>query len=104
MISNRSLWAKLGRDATGAIVRWHSLVDHSADVAAVVEALLAPSTLRQRLAKTANVPDLDETTCARLAALSFLHDRQSEPRLPRPRRPARAADRSYRSGRLDFSW
>src|SRR4051794_4390142 len=35
MISNQILWAKLGRNTTGAIVRWHSLVDHSADVAAV---------------------------------------------------------------------
>src|SRR4051812_27230155 len=74
MISSQSLWAKLGRDATGAIVRWHSLVDHSADVAAVVEALLVLPTLRQRLARAANVCDLDEVTNARLAALSFLHD------------------------------
>src|SRR4051812_9629788 len=55
MISNQILWAKLGQNTTGAIVRWHSLVDHSADVAAVVESLLAPSTLRRRLAKVADV-------------------------------------------------
>ena len=74
MISNQILWAKLGQNTTGAIVRWHSLVDHSADVAAVVESLLAPSTLRRRLAKVADVPDLDAVTCACRAVLSFLHD------------------------------
>jgi Cas3, HD domain len=35
-----SLWAKLERNCSQQIVGWHSLVDHSADVAAVVEALL----------------------------------------------------------------
>ncbi len=58
----------------GRIVGWHSLVDHSADVAAVVGALLVQPTLHRRLAATAGRPDLDQATIARLAALSFLHD------------------------------
>jgi HD domain len=33
-------WAKLSRDETDAVVGWHSLIDHSADVAAVFEAIL----------------------------------------------------------------
>src|SRR4051794_21352446 len=73
-ITSQALWAKLERDDVGRVVRWHSLVDHSADVAAVVEALLYQPTLRRRLAATAGWPDLDEVTIARLAGLSFLHD------------------------------
>jgi CRISPR-associated endonuclease/helicase Cas3 len=74
VITRQALWAKLERDDVGRIVGWHSLVDHSADVAAVVEALLVQPTLHRRLAATAGRPDLDQATIARLAALSFLHD------------------------------
>ena len=74
MITSASLWAKLKRDPTGRVIGWHSLVDHSADVAAVVEALLLQPTIRKRLATAAGRTDLDEGTCARLSALSFLHD------------------------------
>jgi CRISPR-associated endonuclease/helicase Cas3 len=69
-----SLWAKLKRDAAGEVSGWHSLVDHSADVAAVIEALLAQPTINQRLARAAGRTDLDTRTCERLAALAFLHD------------------------------
>jgi CRISPR-associated endonuclease/helicase Cas3 len=68
------LWAKISRNATGHIIGWHSLIDHSADVAAVVEALLAQPTVNARLACTAGLKTLDDTMCARLAALTFLHD------------------------------
>ncbi|AWN40504.1 hypothetical protein DK389_08130 [Methylobacterium durans] len=68
-----SLWAKLQRGDEG-IAAWHSLVGHSADVAAVVEALLQIPTLQQRLATTAGWRELDPVTITRLAALSFLHD------------------------------
>jgi CRISPR-associated endonuclease/helicase Cas3 len=69
-----TLWAKLERDSSRQIVGWHSLVDHSADVAAVVSVLLTQPTLNQRLAAAAGRTALDTVTCARLAALSFLHD------------------------------
>lgn len=68
-----TLWAKLRCEA-GETQRWHSLVDHSADVAAVIAALLAQPTIRCRLATAAGRADLDEVTCARLTALAFLHD------------------------------
>jgi CRISPR-associated endonuclease/helicase Cas3 len=69
-----SLWAKLCRDGARRITGWHSLVDHSADVAAVVAALLEQPTINQRLARAAGRDALDTITCARLAALAFLHD------------------------------
>lgn len=69
-----SLWAKISRNSGGRITGWHSLIDHSADVAAVIEALLAQPTLNLRLARTAGLTELDDTACARLAALAFLHD------------------------------
>jgi len=67
------LWAKLEFEADRP-VRWHALVDHSADVAAVMAVLLAQPTIRQRLAVAARRPELDDVTCARLVALAFLHD------------------------------
>lgn len=73
MITSSHLWAKLKREGD-AIVSWHSLVDHSADVAAVVEALLAQPTILKRLAGAAGLKTLDPLTCARLTALAFLHD------------------------------
>jgi CRISPR-associated endonuclease/helicase Cas3 len=74
MISPAVLWAKLRRDDAGRVIAWHSLVDHSADVAAVIETLLAQPILRGRLATAAGMRDLDRVTRARLAALAFLHD------------------------------
>src|ERR1700735_1188662 len=69
-----SLWAKLKWDCSQRIMGWHSLVDHSCDVAAVIAALLAQPTINQRLAAAAGRTELDAVICARLAALSFLHD------------------------------
>ena len=69
-----ALWAKLERNPDGQITGWHSLIDHSADVAAVIEALLAQPTLNRRLAHAAGLIELDNVTCARLSALAFLHD------------------------------
>jgi precorrin-6A synthase len=50
------------------------LIDHSADVAAVIEALLAQPTLNHRLAQAAGLAKLDGVVCARLAALAFLQN------------------------------
>lgn len=67
------LWAKLRRSSDMSVVAWHSLYDHSADVAAVMEALLAVPTISDRLARLAG-RRLDATDQARLVALAFLHD------------------------------
>ncbi len=52
---------------------WLPLVDHAADVAAMLQALLRIPQIRSRLARTAGRP-LTETDLARLAVLAFLHD------------------------------
>jgi len=74
MITIRDLWAKLARDDNGSITSWHSLVHHSADVAAVLLALLAQPTIAARLARLAGRDALDSVTRDRLGALAFLHD------------------------------
>ena len=74
MITARDLWAKLGRDDRGNIISWHSLVHHSADVAAVLLALLEQPTIAARLARLAGRDALDKVTRDRLGALAFLHD------------------------------
>ncbi len=75
----RSLWAKLDRDPDDpAKVRaWHGLEAHSADVAAVMEALLRLPTVGRRLSMAAGRSEragLDETTIQRLCLLAALHD------------------------------
>ncbi|MFP4229429.1 MAG: CRISPR-associated helicase Cas3' [Salinivenus sp.] len=71
-------WAKLKYNdddrSTGEIVEWHPLLAHSADVAAVTEALLQRTILRSRLASLAGWDDLDPVHIARLSALAALHD------------------------------
>jgi CRISPR-associated endonuclease/helicase Cas3 len=74
LLSATTLWAKLDRDSSQQVVGWHSLVDHSADVAVVVSELLTQPTINRRLAVSAGRTELDNVTCARLCALSFLHD------------------------------
>lgn len=74
MITARDLWAKLGRDDQRNITSWHSLVHHSADVAAVLLALLQQPTIAARLARLAGRDTLDMVTRERLGALAFLHD------------------------------
>ena len=71
-------WAKLtykdGDRSTGAIVAWHPLLAHSADVAAVTEALLARTILGDRLARLVGWDALSDVHVARLSALAALHD------------------------------
>lgn len=72
-----SFWGKLKRRdgyRSGPVVAWHSLVDHSADVAAVGEALLQVGLLRRRLAALGGLDDLDPVQVARLSVLMALHD------------------------------
>ncbi len=65
-------WAKLRKTATG--IETHSLVAHSADVAAVMERLLAIPTMADRLARLLDVSELDPVTKARLCLLAAIHD------------------------------
>jgi CRISPR-associated endonuclease/helicase Cas3 len=67
------LWGKfVGPEKGGP--RWHPLVDHSIDVACVLEALLAQPTIRRRLARAGGLDDLDLTQLSRLCFFAFLHD------------------------------
>jgi CRISPR-associated endonuclease/helicase Cas3 len=71
-------WAKLryrnDDRSTGAVVEWHPLLAHSADVAAVTEALLTRTILRDRLASLVGWDALSDVHVARLSALAALHD------------------------------
>lgn len=65
-------WAKARWTEQG--MRFHPLVDHAADVAACLEALLGRPVIRQRLEHAAGGVVLDTATIARLCALAVLHD------------------------------
>ena len=64
-------WAKSDREDPRHI---HLLEHHLADVGACFEALLAQSTIRDRLARSGGWDSLDEATLARLAVFAALHD------------------------------
>jgi CRISPR-associated endonuclease/helicase Cas3 len=66
-------WAKLHPDYPEK-KDWHPLLAHSADVAAVTEALLQRTILRDRLASLADWNDLSDVHVARLSALAAIHD------------------------------
>jgi CRISPR-associated endonuclease/helicase Cas3 len=68
------LWGKLERTDADTGISWHSLVDHSADVAACMEALLHLPTVQNRLSSLAGVDDLPAMWLPRIAAHVFLHD------------------------------
>ena len=67
-------WAKLERDTAAGWGRRLSLIAHSADVAAVFEALIGLPTVARRMARLAGRDRLDQVTVARLSALVALHD------------------------------
>ena len=67
----RHHWAKADRENYQRI---HLLEHHLADVSACFEALLDQPIIRQRLARTANLDNLDSVTVARLCVLVALHD------------------------------
>ena len=67
----RRHWAKSDWGDHGRI---HLLEHHLADVGSCFEALLAQPTIRQRLARTACLADLDDATMARLCVFAALHD------------------------------
>lgn len=69
-----TFWGKLNRSGNnGPVSEWHPLFDHSADVAAVAEALLGLPVWRRRLIRLAG-QDLSEVGWARLCVLAALHD------------------------------
>jgi CRISPR-associated endonuclease/helicase Cas3 len=68
-------WAKLVRsEPSGLVVGWHSLVDHSADVAAVFEAMINVPCVATRLACLAGLNRLPDVWRPRLVTLVALHD------------------------------
>lgn len=68
-------WGKLEqRDDDGAVVKWHPLEAHAADVAACCEALLQETTLGRRLGRLAGKETLTDIDVARLSVIAALHD------------------------------
>ena len=67
----RYFWGKSDREDPQRI---HLLEYHMADVGACFEALLAQPIIRQRLAQSGGMANLDDATLSRLAALAALHD------------------------------
>ena len=70
----KGFWAKINFDETGTIASWHPLEAHSADVAAVTEALLKHTVLQSRLACLLDQEYLSGVQIARLCVLTALHD------------------------------
>ena len=70
-VYRRQFWAKSDRNDSGRI---HLLEHHLADVGACFEALLELPLIRQRLAASGGLADLDEATIARLSLFAALHD------------------------------
>jgi CRISPR-associated endonuclease/helicase Cas3 len=69
----RGFWGKLDT-VDGAVLAWHPLADHCADVAACCEALLSETTLGTRLAALGGLKRLSTPQLHRLATLATLHD------------------------------
>lgn len=67
-------WAKLNQDEQGNILEWHPLMAHSADVAAVTEALLKRTILNRRIATLIGWDHFSDAHIARLSALAAIHD------------------------------
>ncbi|MCS4509971.1 CRISPR-associated helicase Cas3' [Xylophilus ampelinus] len=66
-------WGKLGRAVDGSVEATHPLLDHMADVAAVLETVLHLPAVQRALERAAGRP-LSDVDRARLAVLAFLHD------------------------------
>lgn len=75
--SPSDVWAKLtheNNDRSGSVIAWNTLWAHSADVSAVVEALLTRTILGPRLARLAGWDALSPVHIARLSSFAALHD------------------------------
>jgi CRISPR-associated endonuclease/helicase Cas3 len=73
-VSPLPLWGKIEHTAADDGLHWHSLVDHSADVAACMTALLQLPLVQRRLAMLAGFEALPAVWLPRIAAHTFLHD------------------------------
>ena len=67
-------WAKLTRNDKRDVETWHPLVSHCADVAASLHVLLEETALGERLARSADLPNLHPHLIQRLCFLAALHD------------------------------
>ena len=67
-------WAKLTRNDKRDVETWHPLVSHCADVAASLHVLLEETVLGERLARSADLPNLHPHLIQRLCFLAALHD------------------------------
>ncbi|PSQ88379.1 MAG: CRISPR-associated endonuclease Cas3'', partial [Bacteroidetes bacterium QS_8_64_10] len=74
LLKQSDFWAKLDQDEDGNVLDWHPLAAHSAEVAAVTEALLKRTILGDRLAALIGWEELSPVHVARLSALAALHD------------------------------
>ena len=68
------VWAKLVREGKAFPHAWHALIGHSADVAAVFEAILRLPVVKSRLAALAGESRIPEVWLDRLAVYAALHD------------------------------
>lgn len=68
------MWAKLEQSPDHKILAWHPLLAHSADVAAMLEALLTRTLLGNRLAALIGQSNLSPVQIARLCVLAAIHD------------------------------
>lgn len=73
-IPDGAFWAKLERADDGQIERWHPLLNHSADVAAMTYALLEHTILNQRLANISGLSFLTEVQIQQLSFFAAIHD------------------------------
>ncbi|MFW6189817.1 MAG: CRISPR-associated helicase Cas3' [Planctomycetota bacterium] len=69
-----AFWAKIDWDESGHVTSWHPLKAHSADVAAVAEALLEKTILGRRFARLLGAERPGTAMPARLCMLTALHD------------------------------
>src|SRR4051794_8061238 len=97
-VSKNADWAKL-YPRRGEPERWHPLVDHCTDVAACAEALLANSTIQNRLAALAGVEVVPEQWVERLTALAFLHDFGKANRMFQQRKAGHIKEAVFIAGR-----
>ena len=82
-IPDRARGKLLRSDSKLALVIWHPLVDHCADVSATMGALLRQPLISRRLCSLGGLHHLDDRIIQRLGAIAFLHDiGKAEPRLP----------------------
>ena len=100
LIPSSSFWAKLTYDeAQTRVIDWHSLIAHSADVAASAHVLLERTVLRRRFASLLGRPGLDATAIQRLCVWVALHD-MGKVNLGFQRRAARPWERGGHVGPL----